>query len=74
MGEVVQFLGINFVKIFYFDDSVRNIFGGKRVGFYMVLVGSLIVCDGVDYYVFSIYNVREFIFEIWVEFYFFDEL
>lgn len=60
--------------MFYFDDSVRNVFGGKVVGLYIVLVGSMILCEGVDYIIGSIYNVREFIFEVWVEFYFFDEL
>lgn len=74
MGEAVQLLGINPAKTLYFDDSARNIFGGKRVGLHTVLVGSPIACDGADHHVSSIHNVRESIPEIWAEPHFFDEL
>jgi pyrimidine 5'-nucleotidase len=74
MGEAVQLLGINPAKTLYFDDSARNIFGGKSVGLHTVLVGSPIACDGADHHVSSIHNVRESIPEIWAEPHFFDEL
>lgn len=74
MQEAVQLLQINPSKTLYFDDSARNIFGGRSAGLHTVLVGSLITCEGADHYIGSIHNVREAIPEIWAEPHFFDEL
>jgi FMN phosphatase YigB (HAD superfamily) len=74
MQEAVQLLQINQFKTLYFDDSARNIFGGKSAGLHTVLVGSPITCEGADHTIGSIHNVRESIPEIWAEPHFFDEL
>lgn len=74
MQEALQLMQINPAKALYFDDSARNIFGGKEVGLHTVLVGSLDPCEGADHTIASIHNVRESIPEIWTEPHFFDEL
>ncbi|KAG0617570.1 hypothetical protein M758_5G199800 [Ceratodon purpureus] len=74
MQETIQLLKINPSKTLYFDDSARNIFGGKTAGLHTVLVGSLITCEGADHTIASIHNVKESIPEIWAEPHFFDEL
>lgn len=74
MQEAVQLLQIDPAKTLYFDDSARNIFGGKSVGLHTVLVGSVIPCEGADHTIGSIHNVRESIPEVWGEPHFFDEL
>ncbi|KAG0568554.1 hypothetical protein KC19_6G028300 [Ceratodon purpureus] len=74
MQEAIQVLQIDPSKTLFFDDSARNIFGGKTAGLDTVLVGSMTKCEGADYSIASIHNVKEFIPEIWAEPHFFDEL
>lgn len=53
-------------KIIFFDDSVRNILAGKRVGLDTVLVGtSHRPKGGADYALESIHNLREALPELW---------
>ncbi|KAM7262365.1 hypothetical protein ACFE04_021442 [Oxalis oulophora] len=49
----------------FFEDSIRNVQAGKRVGLRTVLVGTLQRVEGADYALESIYNIREAIPELW---------
>ncbi|KAK9073089.1 hypothetical protein SSX86_007411 [Deinandra increscens subsp. villosa] len=49
----------------FFEDSVRNIQSGKRVGLDTVLVGNSHRCKGADYALESIHNMKEAIPELW---------
>lgn len=49
----------------FFEDSVRNIQAGKRVGLDTVLVGKSQRVKGADYALESIHNIREAIPELW---------
>ncbi|GJT53989.1 hypothetical protein Tco_0989043, partial [Tanacetum coccineum] len=49
----------------FFEDSVRNIQSGKRVGLDTVLVGTSHRCKGADYALESIHNLKEAIPELW---------
>ncbi|KAH7542425.1 hypothetical protein FEM48_Zijuj02G0072200 [Ziziphus jujuba var. spinosa] len=52
-------------KVLFFDDSIRNIQSGKRIGLHTVLVGSSQRREGVDYAIESIHNIREAVPELW---------
>ncbi|CAJ1949327.1 unnamed protein product [Sphenostylis stenocarpa] len=49
----------------FFEDSVRNIQAGKRVGLHTVLVGKSYRVKGADYAMESIHNLREAVPELW---------
>ncbi|KAL3839515.1 hypothetical protein ACJIZ3_024106 [Penstemon smallii] len=52
-------------RTLFFEDSVRNIQSGKRVGLDTVLVGKSQRVKGADYALESIHNLREAIPELW---------
>ncbi|KAF3449175.1 hypothetical protein FNV43_RR09903 [Rhamnella rubrinervis] len=52
-------------RAMFFDDSVRNIQAGKRVGLHTVLVGTSQRAKGADYALESIHNIREALPELW---------
>ena len=58
---------INPHKAIFFDDSVRNIQSGKRVGLHTVLVGTSHRVKGADHALESIHNIREALPELWEE-------
>lgn len=56
---------VNPQKALFFDDSIRNLQGGKRMGLHTVWVGSSQRAQGVDYSLESIHNIREALPELW---------
>ncbi|XP_051130408.1 uncharacterized protein C24B11.05-like [Andrographis paniculata] len=52
-------------RTIFFEDSVRNIQSGKRVGLHTVLIGKSQRVKGADYALESIHNLREAIPELW---------
>ncbi|EYU26599.1 hypothetical protein MIMGU_mgv1a010834mg [Erythranthe guttata] len=54
-------------RTLFFEDSVRNIQSGKRLGLQTVLVGKSQRVKGADYALESIHNLREAIPELWDE-------
>ncbi|XP_047977883.1 uncharacterized protein LOC125219848 isoform X1 [Salvia hispanica] len=52
-------------RTLFFEDSVRNIQSGKRVGLDTVLIGKSQRVKGADYALESIHNLREAIPELW---------
>ncbi|KAI8556650.1 hypothetical protein RHMOL_Rhmol05G0270500 [Rhododendron molle] len=52
-------------RTLFFEDSVRNIQSGKRVGLHTVLVGTSHRVKGADYALESIHNIREALPELW---------
>ncbi|RVW57092.1 Uncharacterized protein C24B11.05 [Vitis vinifera] len=56
---------INHLLSLFFDDSFRNLQGGKSVGLHTVLVGSSHKTKGADYALESIHNIREALPELW---------
>ncbi|XVF08111.1 hypothetical protein REPUB_Repub06bG0197700 [Reevesia pubescens] len=56
---------INPQRTLFFDDSVRNIQAGKRVGLQTVLVGTSQRPKGADYALESIHNIKQALPELW---------
>ncbi|XWS55648.1 hypothetical protein CRYUN_Cryun09bG0019200 [Craigia yunnanensis] len=56
---------INPQRTLFFDDSIRNIQAGKRVGLHTVLVGSSQRPKGADYALESIHNIKQALPELW---------
>lgn len=56
---------INPQRTLFFEDSVRNVQSGKRVGLDTVLVGTSQRVKGADYALESIHNIREALPELW---------
>ncbi|XAR68936.1 Pyridoxal phosphatase [Bertholletia excelsa] len=52
-------------RTLFFEDSVRNIQAGKRLGLHTVLVGTSHRVKGADYALESIHNIREALPELW---------
>ncbi|VVA28701.1 PREDICTED: C24B11 05 [Prunus dulcis] len=52
-------------RTLFFEDSVRNIQAGKRVGLQTVLIGTSQRVKGADYALESIHNLREALPELW---------
>ncbi|CAA0842851.1 Haloacid dehalogenase-like hydrolase (HAD) superfamily protein [Striga hermonthica] len=52
-------------RTLFFEDSVRNILSGKRVGLDTVLIGKSQRVKGADYAIESIHNLKEAIPELW---------
>ncbi|KAG8660201.1 uncharacterized protein C24B11.05 [Manihot esculenta] len=63
--QVFKIASINPQRTLFFDDSIRNIQTGKRVGLNTVWVGSSERTEGVDYAVESIHNIKEALAELW---------
>nr|GEZ36258.1 suppressor of disruption of TFIIS-like [Tanacetum cinerariifolium] len=63
--KALNIANINPQSTLFFEDSVRNIQSGKRVGLDTVLVGTSHRCKGADYALESIHNMKEAIPELW---------
>lgn len=63
--KALKIANINPHRALFFEDSVRNIQSGKRVGLQTVLVGKSQRVKGADYVLESIHNLREAIPELW---------
>lgn len=63
--KALKIANLNPQRTIFFDDSVRNIQAGKRVGLHTVLVGSSNRAKGADYALESIHNIREALPELW---------
>ncbi|CAN7114743.1 unnamed protein product [Brassica rapa subsp. narinosa] len=63
--QVFKMTNINPHKTLFFDDSIRNIQTGKRVGLHTVLVGTSHKAEGVDIALEHIHNIREALPELW---------
>ncbi|KAG9142583.1 hypothetical protein Leryth_011676 [Lithospermum erythrorhizon] len=63
--KALKIANINPHRTLFFEDSIRNIQSGKRVGLYTVLVGKSQSVKGADYVLESIHNMREAIPELW---------
>ncbi|XP_048226154.1 uncharacterized protein LOC8260245 [Ricinus communis] len=63
--RALEIANINPQRTLFFEDSVRNIQAGKRVGLYTVLVGTSQRVKGADYALESIHNLREAVPELW---------
>ncbi|KAI5682426.1 hypothetical protein M9H77_03654 [Catharanthus roseus] len=63
--KALKVANINPHRTLFFEDSVRNIQSGKRLGMYTVLVGTSQRIKGADYALESIHNIREAIPELW---------
>ncbi|GFQ04781.1 suppressor of disruption of tfiis [Phtheirospermum japonicum] len=63
--KALKIANINPHRTLFFEDSVRNIQSGKRLGLDTVLVGKSQRVKGADYALESIHNIREAIPELW---------
>ncbi|TMW92244.1 hypothetical protein EJD97_013311 [Solanum chilense] len=63
--RALKIANINPHRTLFFEDSVRNIQAGKRVGLDTVLVGNSQRVAGADYALESIHNIREAIPQLW---------
>ncbi|OVA17837.1 HAD-like domain [Macleaya cordata] len=63
--RALEIANINPKRTMFFDDSVRNIQSGKRVGLHTVLVGTSQRTKGADFALESIHNIREALPELW---------
>ncbi|XP_004514130.1 suppressor of disruption of TFIIS-like [Cicer arietinum] len=61
----LKIANLNPQRTLFFEDSVRNIQAGKRVGLDTVLVGTSQRIKGADYALESIHNLRETMPELW---------
>ncbi|KAB1206413.1 hypothetical protein CJ030_MR7G027613 [Morella rubra] len=63
--KVFNIANINPQRTLFFDDSIRNLLSGKRMGLHTVLVGTSHRTQGVDNALESIHNIREALPELW---------
>ncbi|XP_044494905.1 uncharacterized protein LOC123217895 [Mangifera indica] len=63
--EALKIANINPQRTLFFEDSVRNIQAGKRVGLHTVRIGSSQRVKGADYALESIHYIKEAIPELW---------
>jgi putative hydrolase of the HAD superfamily len=63
--RALKIANVNPQRTLFFEDSVRNIESGKRVGLHTVLVGKSHRVKGADYALESIHNIREALPELW---------
>ncbi|XP_002533745.2 uncharacterized protein C24B11.05 [Ricinus communis] len=63
--QVFKITSINPQRTLFFDDSIRNLQTGKRLGLTTVWVGSSHRTEGVDYALESIHNIKEALPELW---------
>ncbi|XP_042464559.1 uncharacterized protein C24B11.05-like [Zingiber officinale] len=65
MAQALRIADIDPQRTVFFDDSVRNIQAGKRVGLHTVLVGTRHRVKGADNALESIHNMKEALPELW---------
>ncbi|CAA0836389.1 Haloacid dehalogenase-like hydrolase (HAD) superfamily protein [Striga hermonthica] len=65
IDKALKIANIDPQRTLFFEDSVRNIQSGKRLGLDTVLVGKSQRVKGADYVLESIHNLREAIPELW---------
>ncbi|KAF8402935.1 hypothetical protein HHK36_011028 [Tetracentron sinense] len=65
IDRALKIANIDPQRTMFFDDSVRNIQSGKRVGLHTVLVGTSHRTKGADYALESIHNIKEALPELW---------
>ncbi|KAM3325488.1 hypothetical protein P3S67_000613 [Capsicum chacoense] len=63
--RALKIANINPHRTLFFEDSVRNVLAGKRVGLDTVLVGNSQRVVGADYALESIHNIREALPQLW---------
>jgi len=63
--KALEIANIDPNRTLFFEDSVRNVQAGKRVGLYTVLVGTSNKVKGADYALESIHNMKEALPELW---------
>ncbi|GLT38933.1 hypothetical protein SLA2020_131480 [Shorea laevis] len=63
--RALKIANINPQRTLFFEDSVRNIQAGKRLGLHTVLVGNSQRVKGADYALESIHNIKEALPELW---------
>ncbi|KAL5549884.1 hypothetical protein UlMin_000060 [Ulmus minor] len=63
--RALEIANLNPQRTMFFEDSVRNIQAGKRVGLHTVLIGTSQRVKGADYALESIHNIREALPELW---------
>ncbi|KAJ4979186.1 hypothetical protein NE237_009966 [Protea cynaroides] len=63
--QALRIANIDPTRTIFFDDSVRNIESGKRIGLNTVLVGTSQRTKGADFALESIHNIREALPELW---------
>ncbi|PSS06453.1 Pyrimidine 5-nucleotidase protein [Actinidia chinensis var. chinensis] len=63
--RALKIASINPQRTLFFEDSVRNIQSGKRVGLHTVLIGTSHRVKGADYAIESIHNIKEALPELW---------
>nr|AAM65114.1 unknown [Arabidopsis thaliana] len=63
--KALEIANIDPNRTLFFEDSVRNVQAGKRVGLYTVLVGKSTKVKGADYALENIHNMKEAIPELW---------
>lgn len=61
----LEIANLNPQRTLFFEDSVRNIQAGKRLGLHTVQVGASQRAKGADYALESIHNLREAVPELW---------
>ncbi|CAM0885546.1 unnamed protein product [Alopecurus aequalis] len=67
MLHALKLAKINPLTTIFFDDSIRNIQAGKKIGMHTVLVGTSERIKGADHALESIHNVKEALPELWEE-------
>ncbi|CAL9148172.1 unnamed protein product [Musa hybrid cultivar] len=67
MDRALRIAHIDPQRTIFFDDSVRNIQSGKRIGLHTVLVGTSHKIKGADHALESIHNIKEAFPELWEE-------
>ncbi|CAL9097295.1 unnamed protein product, partial [Musa acuminata var. zebrina] len=67
MERALSIANIDPHRTVFFDDSVRIIQAGKRIGLHTVLVGTRHRVKGADHALESIHNMREALPELWEE-------
>ncbi|ESQ40139.1 hypothetical protein EUTSA_v10014335mg [Eutrema salsugineum] len=63
--KALEIAAIDPNRTLFFEDSVRNVQAGKRVGLHTVLVGTSNKVKGADYALESIHNMKEALPELW---------
>lgn len=63
--KALEIANIDPNRTLFFEDSVRNVQAGKRVGLDTVLVGASNKVKGADYVLENIHNMKEAIPELW---------
>eukprot|EP00268_Persea_americana_P045114 TRINITY_DN4586_c0_g1_i1.p1 TRINITY_DN4586_c0_g1~~TRINITY_DN4586_c0_g1_i1.p1 ORF type:complete len:292 (+),score=61.70 TRINITY_DN4586_c0_g1_i1:197-1072(+) len=65
MEHALKIANIDPKTTIFFDDSIRNIQAGKRIGLQTVLVGTSQRVKGADFALESIHNIREALPNLW---------